>query len=786
MKREEIVTLASQVEEVVAKYDDVIGTQAAELKHDHAVDDSSELRQLFLSWDQEQNPLRVGIVGRVKAGKSSMLNALFFKGENVLPKAATPMTAALTVLSHGDQFSAEVDFFSADDVADVKHAHAKYREEFDKTLERENQAMRKRAERRAGGSPPDDVEIVEKARRAAERSMKNHPLRAAYDQFERMRNSPENEEGLANRTLSAASVEELLGQLTDYVGAKGAYMPYTKSVKVSIPEESLCDVEVVDTPGLNDPIQSREARTREYLKHCDVVFIVSPAGQFLSTQDTELMDRLASKEGVRHLFLIASQVDMQLLGDVPRKNQGDLDKALQSIAESLGDHARSVLSDLKLSHPEVGDSYDELIREGSGRVLLNSGLCYTMEQSLETGKDLDPSCTHVWNNLKSQYPSYFSDADPAGSSACLAKVANISSVAKAMEGVSQQKAEIIQQKRADLVDQKSSALLGYTKALRGAAETRIKELEDGDVDELQTELENLNKVRSTGTLAVNEEYLELVDELVHSLKTTLKGEASSFFKETAEDIKGAREAKTEEYEVKKSGAISWGARIFGLGGYESRTREVVSVRTGAVKAKLEDLTTEIEGTVEDKYFTQVRDWKKRLTGQLVHALRDKVEDSYLDASAIRSSIRRVTKDLGDFSVNYSDELSNAGKEKGQSSEESEGKTGGRGMYKWFASGIFGNSSKCDLNATGTLTGDSADEFIEAARSFVTNLKKRLSQDISKHCDDLEKTLGKVDIAELVFSDYQTRIESLKKDLEDKTMVVDRLQMVKEALHGIGE
>ena len=43
--------------------------------------------------------LKIGIVGQVKAGKSSFLNALIFDGRDILPKAATPMTAALTKIS---------------------------------------------------------------------------------------------------------------------------------------------------------------------------------------------------------------------------------------------------------------------------------------------------------------------------------------------------------------------------------------------------------------------------------------------------------------------------------------------------------------------------------------------------------------------------------------------------------------------------------------------------------------------------------------------------------------
>ena len=40
--------------------------------------------------------LRIGIMGRVKAGKSTFLNALLFDGQPVLPQAATPKTANLT------------------------------------------------------------------------------------------------------------------------------------------------------------------------------------------------------------------------------------------------------------------------------------------------------------------------------------------------------------------------------------------------------------------------------------------------------------------------------------------------------------------------------------------------------------------------------------------------------------------------------------------------------------------------------------------------------------------
>ena len=59
--------------------------------------------------------LRIGVIGAVKAGKSSFLNALLFQGREVLPKARTPMTAALTKLSYSPTPKAIIHYYSQED-----------------------------------------------------------------------------------------------------------------------------------------------------------------------------------------------------------------------------------------------------------------------------------------------------------------------------------------------------------------------------------------------------------------------------------------------------------------------------------------------------------------------------------------------------------------------------------------------------------------------------------------------------------------------------------------------
>jgi len=71
--------------------------------------------------DEERNNLqsddqrfRIGIVGQVKTGKSTLINVLIFK-KSVMPVASTPMTASLCYLTYGEKPSLEVEFYSNED-----------------------------------------------------------------------------------------------------------------------------------------------------------------------------------------------------------------------------------------------------------------------------------------------------------------------------------------------------------------------------------------------------------------------------------------------------------------------------------------------------------------------------------------------------------------------------------------------------------------------------------------------------------------------------------------------
>ncbi len=118
---------------------------------ENAVIKTEELEKTLKEMQAKDRDLKVGIIGRVKAGKSSLLNALIFESVEVLPKAATPMTASLTILKYANTLSTEVEFYSPKDILEFENEHARYEREFQRMVgeevkrQKEKQSLSNRA-----------------------------------------------------------------------------------------------------------------------------------------------------------------------------------------------------------------------------------------------------------------------------------------------------------------------------------------------------------------------------------------------------------------------------------------------------------------------------------------------------------------------------------------------------------------------------------------------------------------------------------------------------------------
>ena len=81
--------------------------------------DISSIKKNFIAktndFFREDRKLNIGIIGRVKVGKSTFLNTLLFDGKKILPTAVTPKTAALTRIEYDDENRIEVEYFTKDE-----------------------------------------------------------------------------------------------------------------------------------------------------------------------------------------------------------------------------------------------------------------------------------------------------------------------------------------------------------------------------------------------------------------------------------------------------------------------------------------------------------------------------------------------------------------------------------------------------------------------------------------------------------------------------------------------
>lgn len=209
MNAQELIKKSALIEKALKEQG--LQERARPFMSDNAVIKTEELEKTLKEMQAEDRDLKVGIIGRVKAGKSSLLNALIFEGVEVLPKAATPMTASLTILKYANTLSAEVEFYSPKDIAELKNEHERYVREFNRIVEeevkkqKEKQSLSNRAKegfkslgnmlnrnKNTEAAPKENIlsdeKIVERAERIAKDKLKGDTkLVSSHDQYEKIK-----------------------------------------------------------------------------------------------------------------------------------------------------------------------------------------------------------------------------------------------------------------------------------------------------------------------------------------------------------------------------------------------------------------------------------------------------------------------------------------------------------------------------------------------------------------------------------------------------------------------
>lgn len=409
----------------------------------------------------KEDVLTIGVIGQMKCGKSTFLNSFLF-GKPFLPAATTPMTAALSVITYGEQEGVIAEFYSEEEWEQLK-----YLAQCDEDKDDENKER--------------DLQTKSSIKAAKELYEKSGPIRSQLS------------------SLLGKTQKDNFNNLIEYVGADGKYVSIVKSVKIFLNEEWLKGVEIVDTPGFNDPVVSREERTKEFLKRADVVLMMLYAGRAFDATDRDILFDKVRKVGVGKIIIAVNKYDIQLVqGESPEQIKGfvtdEIQKALRQYKE---------------------ESLSELLRD-LDPILISAQLALLSKMPLqEIRKDPD---------LKHHYDKACDDFELSSQSQLytLSKVKDLED--KVREIISTQKEAILIRKPINMIFQKANNEKDIIKEelLRLNQSKEALSIPD---DELEERIENLHKAYKRVTRKIeyaetdlSEAFDEISDKLIRELE----------------------------------------------------------------------------------------------------------------------------------------------------------------------------------------------------------------------------------------------------------------------------
>lgn len=215
-----------------------------------------------------EKPYTIAVCGEIKAGKSTLLNALFFK-KNVLPSFVTPLTAKLTFIHYTDDTPYfEVEFLSKQEFESIRSST------------HNNPSESKKLSKR--------LEICQ-----------SHGV--SHQNY------------IGHEKIKLIGLDLLKQYVSDPVSAsidenEPIYTPMVKCVHIYINHEALKQVTIVDTPGLNDPNPINSKETSKWIGNANaVLYVLSVEG--VDIKDTEFFEQNALESAQNARIFVQNKID---------------------------------------------------------------------------------------------------------------------------------------------------------------------------------------------------------------------------------------------------------------------------------------------------------------------------------------------------------------------------------------------------------------------------------------------------------------------------------------------
>ena len=178
----------------------------------------------------DEPDLQIAIVGTIKAGKSTFINALF--EENIASTDVTPETASLTKFRYSTKNKLEVKFYN--------------KAEWDELWE----SVKKSEEKTKTKIFRDEFES------SGAENIKNDYI------------------GASDKIEEVSNIEELKNKVKEYTSKNSKIHYFVKELKVYLNNDNMHkNVTIVDTPGLDDVVDYRSKITKDYIKRANAIIV---------------------------------------------------------------------------------------------------------------------------------------------------------------------------------------------------------------------------------------------------------------------------------------------------------------------------------------------------------------------------------------------------------------------------------------------------------------------------------------------------------------------------------
>lgn len=454
-----------------------------------------EMPRLYNEVMNENRDLKLGIVGRVKAGKSSFLNALLFNGEEWLPKAATPMTAALTRITHTeDKPQMVVHYYLREEWERwINETRSKAKEISDEVNEEINRRLSKPLRYQM---PQDQQGIATLKAQLVKDIWEKQPMHVrAAEELTRMAGSMTHnklpgkyKDSTSNEKIDVVDIdvtdpEKLRASIHKYVGAGGEYTPFVSYIELRLNDERLRGLQIVDTPGLDDPVASRVVVTDDFLKECDAALLLSSVSHFLGAGDASLIkDKM---QNVARAYIIGTMMDAGVLEYSDRR--ADLQNSYSNSRDNYTRHAREFLEDLQKTSALPADmSVDD-------EPEFVSSMFYCIAQKMKSNPKgiMNDIEKHIIGLFQQRFKDFH---NVLGTHEDFENFGAIDSIYERVYApIKSEKEELKRQRISKFVSSQAVSIVKELEYIRQALNNKIEEIQSTDVAEVRSRMEQLDR-----------------------------------------------------------------------------------------------------------------------------------------------------------------------------------------------------------------------------------------------------------------------------------------------------